>query len=406
MARTVLLIGAFDSKCEEYNFVRRRLQASGLETLTLNWGVLGGCDHFPVDIESAHVAAAGGADLEALRKAGDQEAAVATMAQGVVAVVPGLYREGRFDGVFALGKARGTSVAAAAMRALPIGVPKVIVSTLAGSDTSAFLGAKDINIFPSLVDVSGLNAVSRTIMAQAAAALAGMVAAEPVPETDTKPIIAMSMFGQTRPCVERCKEALSATGYDVLTFHATGNGGRTMESMIADGLITAVLDITTTELADALCGGVFSAGPHRLEAAGLAGIPQVVAPGCLDMVNFGAPDTVPVTYRERHLHTSKPTVTLMRTDVAENQQLGRILAEKANAAHGPVSLLVPLKGWSRFDAEDGPFWCPEANRAAIAALRTNLRPDIPLIEIPAHINDEAFAAAAVETLLAMPTEEG
>ncbi len=222
MARTVLLIGAFDSKCEEYNFVRRRLQASGLETLTLNWGVLGGCDHFPVDIESAHVAAAGGADLEALRKAGDQEAAVATMAQGGVAVVPGLYREGRFDGVFALGKARGTSVAAAAMRALPIGVPKVIVSTLAGSDTSAFLGAKDINIFPSLVDVSGLNAVSRTIMAQAAAALAGMVAAEPVPETDTKPIIAMSMFGQTRPCVERCKEALSATGYDVLTFHATG----------------------------------------------------------------------------------------------------------------------------------------------------------------------------------------
>jgi uncharacterized protein (UPF0261 family) len=191
----------------------------------------------------------------------------------------------------------------------------------------------------------------------------------------------------------------------VLTFHATGNGGRTMESMIADGLITAVLDITTTELADALCGGVFSAGPHRLEAAGLAGIPQVVAPGCLDMVNFGAPDTVPVTYRERHLHTSKPTVTLMRTDVAENQQLGRILAEKANAAHGPVSLLVPLKGWSRFDAEDGPFWCPEANRAAIAALRTNLRPDIPLIEIPAHINDEAFAAAAVETLLAMLSEE-
>jgi uncharacterized protein (UPF0261 family) len=401
MAKTVLLIGAFDSKGAEYDFVRQRLQAAGLDTLTLNWGVLGGCEQFPVDIDAAKVAAAGGGDLEALREAGDHDAAVAVMAKGAAALVPTLYHEGRFDGVFALGKARGTSVAAAAMRALPLGVAKVIVSTLAGSDTSAFLGAKDINIFPSVVDVSGLNAISRTILAQAAAALAGMVAAEPLRETDAKPIIAMSMFGQTRPCVERCKAALVEAGYDVLVFHATGSGGRTMESMIEDGAIAAVLDVTTTELADELCGGVFSAGPQRLEAAGKAGIPQVIVPGCLDMVNFGAPDTVPAAYRARQLHAGKPTVTLMRTDIEENRQLGQILAEKANAAQGPVVLLVPAKGWSRFDAEDGPFWCPEADHAAIEVLRANLRPDVPLIEIPAHINDEAFATAAVKTLLAM-----
>lgn len=404
MPQTILLIGAFDSKGEEYGYVRQRLQAAGLDTLCLNWGVLGGCEHFAVDIAATDVAAAGGAELEALREAGDQEAAVAVMTKGAAALVPELYRERRFDGVFALGKARGTSVAAAAMRTLPLGVPKVIVSTLAGSDTSAFLGAKDINIFPSVVDVSGLNAVSRTILAQAAAALAGMVAAEPVRETDAKPIIAMSMFGQTRPCVERCRDALSAAGYDVLVFHATGSGGRTMESMIADGAIAGVLDITTTELADELCGGVFSAGPRRLEAAGKVGIPQVIAPGCLDMVNFGTPDTVPAAYRARQLHEGKPTVTLMRTDVAENQQLGRILAEKANAAQGPVVLLVPAKGWSRFNAEDGPFWCPEADRAAVEALRSHLRPGIPLIEVATHINDEPFAAAAVETLLAMLRE--
>ena len=367
MAKTVLLIGAFDSKGAEYDFVRQRLQAAGLETLCLNWGVLGGCEHFPVDIDAVEVAAAGGADIEALRKAGDQEAAVAAMARGAAALAPALYDKGRFDGVFALGKARGTSVAAAAMRALPLGVPKVIVSTLAGSDTSAFLGAKDINIFPSVVDVSGLNAISRAILAQAAAALAGMVAAEPVRETDAKPIIAITMFGQTRPCVERCKKALSEAGYDGLVFHATGSGGRTMESMVADGAIAGVLDITTTELADELCGGVFSAGPERLEAAGKAGVPQVIVPGCLDMVNFGAPDTVPAAYHARQLHAGKPTVTLMRTDVAENEQLGRILAEKANAAQGPVAVLIPLQGWSRFDANGGPFWCPEADRAAIEA---------------------------------------
>jgi uncharacterized protein (UPF0261 family) len=212
------------------------------------------------------------------------------------------------------------------------------------------------------------------------------------------------MFGQTRPCVELCKAALVEAGYDVLVFHATGSGGRTMESMIADGAIAGVLDITTTELADELCGGVFSAGPQRLEAAGKAGIPQVIAPGCLDMVNFGAPDTVPAAYRARQLHAGKPTVTLMRTDVAENKRLGRILAEKANAAQGPVAVLVPLQGWSRIDAEGGPFWSPEADRAAIEALRAHLRPDIPLTEIAAHINDETFATAAVKTLCAMLPE--
>ncbi len=401
MAKTIFMIGAFDTKGEEYDFVRRRLEREGLITLTMNWGVLGGTDRFPVDIDSDRVASAGGGNLEELRRTGDGRAAVDVMTKGAAALAPELYREGKFDGVFGMGRARGTRVAAAAMRALPIGVPKVIVSTLASNETSAFIGAKDINIFPSVVDVSGLNSISETILARAAGAVIGMVNMDCTPEREPKPIVAISMFGQTQPCVEQCKKALIESGYEVLVFHATGAGGMTMEAMVEEGYIAAVLDITTTEWADELFGGVFSAGPHRLEAPGRAGIPHVIVPGCIDMVNFGAMDTVPAAFRDRQLYASKPTVTLMRTTADENREIGRVLAQKASQARGPVAFLIPLNGLSRFDAEGGPFWCPEADRAAFQAIHEHVRPGIDVVEVRAHINEAAFARTAVDTILAV-----
>jgi uncharacterized protein (UPF0261 family) len=290
-------------------------------------------------------------------------------------------------------------VAGSAMRTLPIGVPKVIVSTVAARDPSAHVGSKDINLFPSVVDVSGINRISERILRQAVGAICGMVKMPYTSDSQEKTIIAATMFGQTKPCVEYCRRALTAKGYEFLAFHANGTGGRTMESMVEEGFISAVLDITPTEWADELCGGVFSAGEHRLEAPGKAGIPHLIVPGCMDMVNFGPMDTVPKKYEGRLLHPSKPTVTLMRTNIEENVRLGEILAHKANASRGHVVFLFPLKGLSRFDCEGGVFWWPEADQGLFDSIRKNLKPGIEVIELDDHINDEAFAQRLVERFL-------
>jgi uncharacterized protein (UPF0261 family) len=256
-------------------------------------------------------------------------------------------------------------------------------------------------LFPSVVDVAGINRVSRQILTRAAGALCGMVELPVAVSQDDRPVIAASMFGNTTACVDRCRATLTELGYEVLVFHCTGTGGRTMEDLIADGLVTGVLDITTTEWADELCGGVFSAGPGRLSAAGQAGIPQVIVPGCVDMVNFGGPETVPERYHERLLHVWNPSVTLMRTTPEENAELGRIFAGKANAATGPVAFLLPLGGVSLLDSPGQPFWWPEADQALFDALRVNLRPDIPVETLDANINDPVFADRATEMLLEM-----
>jgi len=297
-----------------------------------------------------------------------------------------------------MGGSAGTTIGTSAMRALPVGVPKVIVSTVASGDTRPYVGEKDITMMYSVVDVAGLNRISARILTNAAAAVAGMVVAEP-PARDERPLIAASMFGNTTACVDRARGTLESKGYEVLVFHATGAGGRTMESLIADGYFVGVLDLTTTEWADELCGGVFAAGPHRMEAAARAGVPQVVAPGCLDMANFGAPETVPERYRGRRLYEWNPTVTLMRTTPEENAALGAIIAEKVNLSAAPVTVLLPLKGVSQLDSPGGEFWWPEADGALYDAIRANLRPDIPVVELDLNINDPAFADTATETLL-------
>jgi len=354
-------------------------------------------------VEADAVARAGQGDLKALRERKDRGEAMKVMTAGAPVVVRSLYDEGRFDAIIGMGGGGGSTVVTAAMRALPVGVPKVCVSTLASGDTSAYVGTKDIVMVPSIVDVAGVNRISRVIFSRAAGAICGMVEVEPPAATDEKPIIAATMFGNTTDCVNMCAEALSAKGYEILIFHATGTGGRTMESLVAEGLVDAVLDITTTEWADTVCGGVLDAGTDRLSAPGRMGVPHLIVPGCVDMANFGPMDTVPQKYRDagRTFYEWNPTITLMRTNVAENRRMGQVFAEKANAARGPVAFLIPLGGVSILDGDGQPFCDREADRAMFDAIKANVREDIPIVEMDCNINDPAFAARAAEIMLGL-----
>lgn len=381
--------------------MRGQILASGLNVLTVNTGVMGSTELFPVDVESDEVAGAGGGNLSQLQERKDRGDAMKIMCAGAPLVVKGLHDDGKIDGILGMGGTGGTTVVSAAMRALPVGLPKVCVSTAASGDVAVYVGTKDITMIPSIVDVAGINRISRIIFARAAAAVCGMVDADIPASKDDKPVITASMFGNTTDCVNACMDLLTAEGYEVLVFHATGTGGKAMESLITEGLVDAVLDITTTEWADTVCGGVFDAGPARLDAAGQMGLPQLIVPGCVDMANFGGIDTVPEEYKKagRQFYEWNPSVTLMRTDQEENAKMGKVFAEKANAAKGPVAFLIPLKGVSILDG-DGEMFCDrEADQAMFDAIKAHLNEDIPLVEIDHNINDPEFSARAVEMML-------
>ncbi len=400
MAKTVVLVGALDTKGQEFAFVKRLIEGAGLKTIVVDFGVMGE-PAFPPDVTREEVARAGGGDLATLRSGERKDEAMRIMAAGVAAVVRRLYDEGRLDGILGMGGSGGTSIATAGMRTLPVGVPKVMLSTVGGGDVSAYAGTRDITFIPSIVDVAGFNRISRAIYANAAGAVVGMVKMEIPAVDEERPLITASMFGNTTPCVDHARALLEKEGYEVLVFHATGSGGRTMESLIADGYIAASLDITTTELADEVCGGVFSAGPERMLAAARAGIPTVLVPGCVDMCNFWGLDSVPERYRSRLLYQWNPNVTLLRTNAEENRVIGQMIANAANASRGPVAVLLPLRGVSMLDSPGNPFWDPAADGACFQAIKENLRPDIPLIEMEANINDPAFAERAAGVLLEM-----
>ena len=397
MPVTIALIGALDTKGEDFAFVKAEIERRGLACLVINTGVIGEPSFAP-EVSAGEVAEAGGTSLAALRKAGDRGAAIGVMAAGAAVILQRLHDDGRVQGVLGMGGSAGTTIATTAMRALPLGVPKVMVSTLAGGNVAAYVGDSDILMMPSIVDVAGVNSISVHIYTNAAAAVCGMASATP-PMLATKPLIAASMFGNTTELVGKCKAKLEAAGYEVLVFHATGAGGRMMEKLIREGYFVGVLDVTTTEWADELVGGTLSAGPTRLDAAAQAGIPQVIAPGCLDMVNFGARESVPGKFDDRLFYVWNPTVTLMRTTPEENAALGRILAEKANASTGPVAFFLPAKGVSILDSPDGLFWWPEADAALFDAIQLNARPDISVEIVEANINDDAFAEAVTTKLL-------
>jgi uncharacterized protein (UPF0261 family) len=399
MSKCVCIIGALDTKGQEYAFLKAEIAKRGLTSLVVDTGVLGE-PVFTPDVSRAEVAAAGGSDLQTLVIEADRGHAMTVMAAGATQIVQGLHQVGKIDGIIAMGGGGGTSVATAAMRALPVGFPKLMVSTVASGDVGQYVGTTDIVMMPAVVDVAGLNRISRVIYTNAAGAIAGMVMSE-VEAGDDKPLIAATMFGNTTRAVTHARQLLEAAGYEVLVFHATGTGGRTMEALVKDRYFVGVLDLTTTEWADELCGGVLSAGPHRLEAAGLTGIPQVVVPGCIDMCNFWARETVPAHYQSRTLYQWNPNITLMRTTPDETRRLGEIFAEKLNLATGPTRVYVPLGGVSEIDVEGQPFYSPAAIAAFVDGLKAGLREDIPLYERDTHINDPAFSQEVATALLQM-----
>ena len=396
--RTVLLIGTLDTKGEEFAFLRDRLEAADVGVLIADVGTLEP-PAAAADFTRDQVGAEAGVDVEALRADGDRGSAISAMAGAAAALARRLYDEGLIHGVLSACGSGNTAIATAAMQALPVGVPKLMVSTMAAGDTSDYVGGVDVTMMASVTDVAGLNSISARILANAAAAMAGMVGA-PEPQLEGgRPLVGATMFGVTTPCVTAAREELERRGYEVLVFHATGTGGKAMEALVQGGMLAGVLDATTTELCDDLVGGVLSAGPARLEAAGRAGVPQVVSLGALDMVNFGARETVPPRFEDRNLYVHNPSVTLMRTTPEECAELGRRIARKLSDATGPVSLFVPLGGVSMIDADGQPFHDPEANAALFDALRDGLDgSSVELIEMDNNVNDDAFAAAMVDKL--------
>ncbi|MDN3353698.1 Tm-1-like ATP-binding domain-containing protein [Actinomadura sp. DC4] len=410
---TVVLVGTLDTKEEEYRWLREELVAAGCTVTVVDAGTFSDGAGI-ADVGAPAVAQAAGADIGALRAARDRGAAMETMADGAARVVRELHERGALDAVLAVGGSSGSAVAARALRALPIGVPKLLVSTMASGDVGPYVGESDVTLMYSVVDISGLNSISRAVLGNAAAAAAGMAARYErhrgdAPEENR--LIGATMFGVTTPAVDEAREHLTGLGYEVIVFHATGSGGRAMEALADSGLLAGVLDLTTTELADDLVGGVLSAGPHRLEAAGRRGIPQVVSVGALDMVNFGPRESVPERFADRLLYVHNPTVTLMRTTRTEMATLGGRVAEKLAAATGPVEVFLPLKGVSAIDVAGGPFEDAEADAACFDALTKGLSgSDVTVHEVEEAINDPGFgrraAQALHELITGVPTTSG
>ena len=401
--KTIAVAGTFDTKGKEFLYVKELIEELGLKTYMINTGVFN--SEIEVDVSNKEIAKEAGYDIDDIVSRRDREMATEALSKGMELLIPRLYAEGKFDGIISFGGSGGTSLVTPAMRALPIGVPKMMVSTMASGNVSQYVGTSDIIMMPSIVDVAGLNKISKTIFKNAVLAIAGMVGmADKIKEVeeDEKPLIAATMFGVTTPCVDFAKEYLEERGYEVLVFHATGTGGKTMESLIDAGFFKGVLDITTTEWCDEIVGGVLGAGPNRLEAAGRNHVPQVVSVGALDMVNFGPIDTIPEKFKSRNLYKHNPTVTLMRTTVEENIKFGQKIAEKLNASFGKTVLILPLKGVSMIDAPGQPFYGSKEDEALFDTLKNNIDKDkVNIVEMDNNINEKAFAQRAAEELIKM-----
>ncbi|MFB6619631.1 Tm-1-like ATP-binding domain-containing protein [Streptomyces sp. NPDC056367] len=407
----VVLVGTLDTKGAEYGWLRERLLRAGVEVVLVDTGIMGE-PRVPADVPREAVARAAGAELSELRTAADRGAAVTTMARGAEATLLRLHAEGRLQAVLAIGGSGGTSIATRAMRALPLGVPKLMVSSMASGDVSPYVGSADITMMYSVVDIAGINSISAPVLANAAEAAAGMAKGFARASLELRrparlgagprPLIAASMAGVTTPGVDAARERLTELGYEVLVFHVSGTGGRTLETLAGQGVFAGVLDLTLSELADDLCGGILTAGPDRLSAAGRAGIPQVVSLGALDMVKFGPVETLPERVRYRRVKVHNPSITVIRTTEAECAELGRRVAAKLRTATGPTAVCLPLRGLSTLGAPGGPYHDPAADRALFSALRDGLRGSAArLHDYDTHINDPAFGRAAADRLHAM-----
>jgi uncharacterized protein (UPF0261 family) len=395
--KTVVLVGTLDTKGREIAYVAERIRAAGLATVVVDSGILGQSEGVEPDVRRDEVASAGGTTLDAVRATGSRGAATERMAIGLRAVLAGLYREGRCHGVLALGGAEGAVMAAHAVQILPIGIPKLIVTPVAAGHRSfgPFVGLRDVTLMHSVVDILGLNPVSRAIFDNAAAAVAGMVRAGTAPPRKAAGdrLVAITMLGNTTPAVMRLERRIASAGYTPVIFHANGVGGQCMEELIGDGFFAGVVDFTTDELTDQLVGGFHAAGPGRLGAAARHGVPQVVVPGCVDFFVFGPRASIPERWQQRPQYLHNPALTLVRASRAEMVVVARTMAEQLNAARGRVAVAVPLGGLSIPNRPGDLFWDPEADAAFRETLRTLLRADIPVIEVSAHINDAAFVDA-------------
>ncbi|MFD5507564.1 Tm-1-like ATP-binding domain-containing protein [Streptomyces sp. NPDC127051] len=407
----VVLVGTLDTKGVEYGWLRERLLRTGVEVIMVDTGIMGD-PRVPADIPREAVARAAGKELSELRAAADRGAAVTAMAKGAEATLLRLHAEGRLHAVLAIGGSGGTSIATRAMRALPLGVPKLMVSSMASGDVAPYVGSSDITMMYSVVDIAGINSISAPVMANAAEAAAGMAKAFERASRElrrparlgagSRPLIAASMAGVTTTGVDAARERLTELGYEVLVFHVSGTGGRTLETLAGQGIFAGVLDLTLSELADDLCGGILTAGPDRLSAAGRAGIPQVVSLGALDMVKFGPLETLPERARYRRVHVHNPSITVVRTTPAESAELGRRVAAKLRAATGPTAVCIPLRGLSTLGAPGGTYHDPDADRALFSALREGLRgSSARLYDYDTHINDPDFGRAAADRLHTM-----
>jgi uncharacterized protein (UPF0261 family) len=395
MPGAVYAVATMDTKGHELAFVAERVRAAGVPAVTVDVGVKD-APTAPPDVPRDRVAACHPRGAGAVLGHADRGQAVTAMGEALVEFLTREHAAGKVAGVIGLGGSGGTALIAPALRALPIGLPKLLVSTVASGQTAQYVGCCDIALMPSVVDVAGLNSVSRQVLANAAHAIAGMAGREAAGGSDRR-AVGLTMFGVTTPCVTAVREMLEAKGYDVLTFHATGTGGQAMEKLVESGLITGVLDITTTEVADEVVGGVFPAGPARFDAILARGVPYVLSLGALDMVNFGPRDTVPPQFRDRKLHVHNAQVTLMRTTPDENRQFARWIAAKLNRSTAPLVLLIPEKGVSAIDAPGQPFHDPDADRALFDELEAAIEqtPARQVRRLPLHVNDPEFARALV-----------
>lgn len=405
--KTIAIAGTFDSKGEEFLYVKKLVEKLGLQTYMIHTGVFEPA--FEPDVSNREVAEAAGYDIDKIVEKKDRALATEALSNGMKVLVPQLYKEGKFDGILSFGGSGGTSLVTPAMQKLPIGVPKLMVSTMASGDVERYVGTSDILMMPSIVDVAGINKISKIIFKNAVLTIAGMVAGqEKLAEEETieeKPLIAASMFGVTTPCVEQAKAVLEQAGYEVLVFHATGTGGKTMESLIESGFFTGVLDLTTTEWCDEVVGGILAAGEDRCRAAIRKKIPQVVSVGACDMVNFGPIDEVPKQFAGRNLYKHNPLVTLMRTSVEENKVIAEKLAERWNETENKMILFLPKQGVSMIDAKGQPFDGPEERKVLFDTLKNNIsNENVEIVEMDNNINDEAFAKAAAQKLMELINE--
>jgi len=405
MPKIIVLVATLDTKGVEARYLKKQIKKHGVRTLTVDGGILGQ-PQWEAQVSREKVARLGGSTLSQVQALNHEGKAMEVMIKGAARIVQELYRAGQLDGIISLGGSMGTSLGTGAMRALPFGVPKLMVSTMASRDTRPYVGTKDIAMLYSVADLAGLNRMTRRILANAAGAIVGMVQAEPQQAEDSdRPLIAISNLGTTEGCVSRARSLLEEKGYETIVFHTVGAGGRALEECVLEGLIDGVLDISIHEVVDVLFGGDYDAGQDRLEAAGRMGIPQVVAPGNIDFIACGDPAKLPEKYKNRKMHVHNPAICCVRANADELKATGRVVAEKLNQARGPVAVVVPRLGFSSFDQEGGVFWEPDTEwrmeneewrKEFVRALKASLKPEIEIIEVEAHINDPLFAETVVE----------